>query len=128
MKTDFFFVYGTLKVGGHFAKNFDKVRVRSTKAEVNGFDLFDLGPFPCIKPGKGKIFGELHEYSDAEEVTKMMDRIEGYDSINKRGLYLRKRVKVRTENGEVVKANIYMFGRSVPESAKKISSGVWSPK
>ena len=46
--TNKFFVYGTLKVGGRFAKSFDNLRSSFTEARIEGFDLFDLGNFPGI--------------------------------------------------------------------------------
>jgi len=125
MKTDRFFVYGTLKVGGRFAKQFDNLRVSSVKAEVNGYDLFNLGSYPGIKPGSGTVIGELHEYKDPEGVTKDMDRIEGYQPELKDGMYLRRRVPVKTEAGEIVEANIYVYNFRVTGRAKQIESGVW---
>lgn len=125
MKTDRFFVYGTLKVGGHFAKQFDDHRVSSIKAEVEGYDLFNLGSFPGIKPGSGKVIGELHEYREPERVTKAMDSIEGYQPDLNDGMYLRRRVPVKTEDGKVVEANIYIYNFRTTGRAKKIESGIW---
>lgn len=125
MKTDRFFVYGTLKVGGRFAERFDPLRVSSVKAEVEGYDLFDLGSYPGIKPGSGKVIGELHEYQEPERVTKAMDSIEGYHPDLKDGMYLRRRVPVKTEDGEIVEANIYVYNFRTTDRAKKIESGVW---
>jgi gamma-glutamylcyclotransferase (GGCT)/AIG2-like uncharacterized protein YtfP len=125
MDTESFFVYGTLKVGGRFAQQFDDVRVSSVKAEVEGFDLWHLGSFPGIKPGAGKVIGELHEYKDPEKVTRRMDSIEGYMPDIKDGMYLRKRVSVKTEDGGIKEANIYVFNLKVPPRAKKLDSGIW---
>ncbi len=125
MNTDLFFVYGTLKVGGHFAKQFDNFRVSSVKAEVMGFNLYDLGSFPGIKPGIGKVYGELHEYKDPEKVTHAMDQIEGYSPKMNDGMYLRRRIPVKTENGDIKEANIYLFNRKLWDNAKKIESGIW---
>ena len=125
MKTDLFFVYGTLKVGGLFATQFDDFRINSVNAEIEGYDLFDLGSFPGIKPGNGKVIGELHEYRNPEEVTKNMDRIEGYQPELKDGMYLRRRVSVKTEDGKIKETNIYVFNLRIPDRAKKITSGIW---
>ncbi len=124
-KTDLFFVYGTLKLGGRFAKQFDGLRVSSVKAEVEGYDLFDLGSYPGIKPGLGKVIGELHEYQDPEKVTKIMDSIEGYHPELRDGMYLRRRVSVKTETGKTVEANIYVYNFKVTSQAEKIKSGIW---
>jgi gamma-glutamylcyclotransferase (GGCT)/AIG2-like uncharacterized protein YtfP len=40
-------------------------------------------------------------------------------------MYLRRRVTVKTETGEVKEANIYVFNLKVPERAKKLDSGIW---
>lgn len=124
-KTEFFFVYGTLKVGGHFAKAFDSHRVNSQIAILKGFDLFDLGWFPGILLGDGEVVGEVHEYNRVDYVTTRMDGIEGYNPEYKDGMYLRKRFPVITEAGEEIEANVYVFNGSVPAQAKKIENGTW---
>ena len=128
MKTDLFFVYGTLKIGGYFAEQFNDFRINSEKAENEGSDLFNLGSFPGIKPGKGKVIGELHEYIDPEKVTRNMDSIEGYHPEIRDGMYIRRRVVVKTNSGQLKEAHIYVFNLKVPERAKKLTSGVWTSK
>jgi gamma-glutamylcyclotransferase (GGCT)/AIG2-like uncharacterized protein YtfP len=125
METDLFFVYGTLKVGGYFAKQFDDFRINTIEAEIEGYDLFDLGSFPGIKPGKGKVIGELHEYRDPEKVTRYMDSIEGYQPELRDGMYLRRRIPVKTITGDIKEANVYVFNLKIPEYSKKLKSGIW---
>ena len=62
-----FFVYGTLKVGGRFATRFDHLRRQSVKGVVEGMTLYNLGWYPGIKPGKGVVCGEVHEYDNEDE-------------------------------------------------------------
>lgn len=126
MSTDFFFVYGTLKKGGKFAPQFDEFRVNSMEAELEGYDLFNMGWFPAIFPGKGKVIGELHEYKDPINVENTMDFIEGYHSETGRGMYIRKRASVKTRDGKFFAANIYVFHKDPSEFAEKIVSGVWN--
>lgn len=124
--TEFFFVYGTLKEGGHFAEQFDAFRLNAKAAEVTGFDLYNLGWFPGVKPGAGKVLGELHEYCEKNLVREMMDRIEGYSEKNpERSLFRRQRVEVKTEDGQHVEANMYVFNRELSATAKKIEDGIW---
>jgi len=125
--TEHFFVYGTLKEGGHFAPEFDPFRVRSERAKLRGFNLFNLGWFPGIVEGAGEVVGELHTYEKPDEVQGRMDRIEGYSEKNEEGsLFLRKRVTVVVaETGERVTCNAYIFNKGVPENAEKIDDGVW---
>jgi len=126
MKTECFFVYGTLKIGGRFAYDFDKYRITSQTATLKGYDLFNLGWFPGIIPGKGEVIGEVHEYKHADHVKNHMDAIEGYSSRNKdNSLYVRKETVVLTEDGKEIKANIYVFNQNIPDDAKKFEGGVW---
>jgi gamma-glutamylcyclotransferase (GGCT)/AIG2-like uncharacterized protein YtfP len=128
-KTDFFFVYGTLKVGGHFAEHFDEYRVSSVKANLLGHDLFNLGWFPGIVPGPGKVIGELHEYRYPDIVTKAMDRIEGYTGDPKNSLFVRKLVTVTiNETGEKVTCHAYEFNSKPSSNAEKVESGIWALK
>lgn len=126
-ETDFFFVYGTLKVGGHFAKEFDDYRIRSEKANLLGHDLFNLGWFPGIIPGAGKVIGELHEYKHPEIVQRAMDRIEGYTGDPKNSLFVRKLVTVTVnETGEKVTCHAYQFNSDPSSNAEKVEDGVWA--
>lgn len=124
--TEFFFVYGTLKEGGHFAPEFDPFRLKSEPAVVEGFDLFNLGWFPGIRPGEGKVVGELHEYCEKNLVQRNMDRIEGFSEERpERSLFRRERVEVKVAEGRYVAANIYVFNREPAENAERIEDGVW---
>lgn len=126
-KTDYFFVYGTLKKGGSFASEFDSFRVYSKAATIKGFELFNLGWFPGIVKGNGEVIGELHEYKNLDFVKQRIDNIEGYsEDYESSSLFLRRRVTAITENGEKVEANAYLFNRSIPNEAKKIENGVWN--
>lgn len=122
-KTDKFFVYGTLKAGGLFADDFDEYRISTKDAKLPGFELFNLGWFPAIQPGKATVHGELHEYEDPDLVTAMFDRIEGYTGNPKNSLYDRRRVVVETEDGEE-EAWVYVFQGTVSKESR-IESGVW---
>lgn len=123
MKTKFFFVYGTLKVGGVFAEHFDIYRLSAEKATLNNMDLYNIGWFPGILPGKGTVVGELHEYREPDIVLEHMDQIEGYNR-DKDDLFIRKSRSVVTETGKNVEATVYIFnGTNVPTDL--IKSGVW---
>lgn len=125
-ETELFFVYGTLKEAGYFAEAFDQFRVNSQKASIDGFAIYDLGSFPAIAKKEGcTVNGELHEYTDPEAVTMMMDNIEGYNEARDVGLYLRRRLTVGLEDGTEVEANAYVFGSEIPEGAHEIKNGTW---
>ena len=126
MSTKKFFVYGTLKEGGYYAKEFDKFRIKTKSAKLNGYDLFNLGWFPGIIPGDGKVVGELHEYKDYDKVQSLMDSIEGYDEENEEdSLYLRKNALVTDEDGEETTAVVYVFNKKPGIMSEKVDGGVW---
>jgi len=72
------FVYGTLKVGGHFAEQFDKFRLNSFDAMIYG-TLFSVNDqFPAvILGGDNLVHGEVHSYRNGRSVLAAMDAIEG---------------------------------------------------
>lgn len=123
MKTDFFFVYGTLKIGGVYAKHFDKFRVSSKSATINNMNLYKIGYFPGVIPGNGVVVGELHEYKNPEIVTTYMDQIEGYDG-SKQSLFRREYRTVVTKSGKKVKANVYIYNYKA-SCTKQINNGIW---
>ena len=118
------FVYGTLKVGGRFSTRFDTVRVSSKEGKIKG-KLYDLGSFPAVKlEGNSDVIGEVHTYSNAEEVEKAMDRIEGYNGPGKSyNLYNKRTVQVNTSDGEET-CIMYEFARDI-EANRQIKEGVW---
>lgn len=127
---DKFFVYGTLKVGGAFAGVFDEFRINSKKAVLEGYDLYNLGWFPGIIEGNGKVMGEIHEYKseDIDWIRRQFDRIEGYSEIvPESSMYLRKELNIKTENGDIEEAYVYVFNKKNNEGLehKKIEHGFW---
>jgi gamma-glutamylcyclotransferase (GGCT)/AIG2-like uncharacterized protein YtfP len=122
-ETDKFFVYGTLKEGGHFADQFDEYRTAAMQAKLEGFELFNLGWFPAIKPGEGTVQGELHRYTNADMVRGMFDRIEGYTGDPKTSMYDRRRVTVTTDEGKE-EAWAYVFMGKV-DKKNKVKDGEW---
>jgi len=131
MDTAKFFVYGTLRVGGHFASQFDKNRISSVPAKIKG-DLFNAGGFfPGIAlGGDNDVYGEIHEYDEVDSVRRAFDGIEGYSEEREDNLFNRKVVEAVTKNGEVVEAFVYEYGK--PEQLRKgedrIKSGKWEVK
>lgn len=83
------FVYGTLRDAHPNSAHFDL----SGKCEVTrdvvltGYDIFDLGSFPGVKPGSGSVVGDL--FMVPEEQFDILDQYEGVPS-----LYTRETVSV----------------------------------
>lgn len=119
------FVYGTLKVGGRFAKRFDDVRVNVKPGTVKG-TMFDINKsFPgLILEGDTEITGEVHEYEDAEAVERSLDRIEGYSGPDsKHNLYNKAEVEVDTPDGTET-CKVYVFAKEVSHF-DKVETGIW---
>lgn len=126
-ETTLFFVYGTLKEGGHFASDFDAFRQKSVEATLNNHALYNLGWFPTIREEEdSSVQGELHEYVNPDVVTRAMDRIEGFNGDPRNSLFVRKKATVVTEEGDEVEASVYVLARDLPASAEKIEDGVWA--
>ena len=90
------FVYGILKR-----------RPDAKPGKVAGFRMFDYGGFPAAVPSGDTdvLVGELIHVDD--ETVERFDMIEGYPNF-----YDRQGVKVETEDGEVVDAEMYVVTES----------------
>ena len=74
--------------------------------------------------GDTDIKGEVHEYNNAIEVEKALDRIEGFiTSVHKNNLYDKNKVLVETEYG-TEECIVYEFARSI-DQLEKVPEGVW---
>lgn len=85
-------------------------------------ELFDLGPYPALRPGKGRVLAELHRLSDPGLLLEL-DAFEGYDPEHpERSLYLRERVTLIEPSG--IEAWCYLY-RATPDRRSKVASGDW---
>jgi gamma-glutamylcyclotransferase (GGCT)/AIG2-like uncharacterized protein YtfP len=118
------FVYGTLKMTGRFATEFNAVRRSSKKATVNGV-LYDLGFFPGANFSEnGTITGEIHDLP--KECITRLDGIEGfYEKDSPYNLYNRVEVNATTEDDKIVKCLSYEFNFKNRKKGNKIKSGIW---
>ena len=110
------FVYGTLKRGQCRERCWPVRPLSVEDAEVVGL-LFDLGPFPALSHGRGRVAGELWRFdaADMAVVLAVLDQIEGYR--NAPGdLYRRERVAVRC-GVELESAWTYLFADTPPAHA-----------
>lgn len=122
------FVYGTLKVGGHFASNFDKFRVSIKKATITGTMVNVHGSFPAVLLNdENTVHGELHTYINPKEVIRQMDKIEGYREKNQQNFYDRIVTTVITEDQKEIKAIGYVAGSILKRynDLEVIKSGFW---
>lgn len=106
------FVYGTLMKN---QSNHDDYLADSHyvgAATLSGYEIYDLGCYPGIVEGTGKVYGEVYDIN--ENTLKAMDRLEGEGS-----LYIRKSVKVTLADGNYIDAWCYIYNHSI-EGCNKV--------
>lgn len=109
------FVYGTLKKGEGNHHLLAGRSVLICENVIKG-ELFDLGPFPAMKEGDGKVHGEV--YAVGPETLKDLDVLEGHPTF-----YERKPVKLLFDDME---AEAYFYQGDFHGVAKRLDNGVWS--
>lgn len=114
------FIYGTLLPGLALHGAMQGARCIG-EATVPG-RLFDLGPYPALVPGPGRVWGLL--YAVSEEQLAQLDALEEYDPTNPAGsLYLRQRLSAALTHGRsVCEAFVYVYNRAV-DAATPIAHG-----
>ncbi len=112
------FVYGTLKKGfnlNHYLSGEDYLGA----AEVQGFDLFDVGgSYPAMTKSQNAqsvVMGEVYEVADAQLI-QVLDLVES--------AYKRMKILSKMQGGKplVVSAYVYKYKN---HNFKKITSGKW---
>ncbi len=119
------FVYGTLKIGGRFAKKFDKSRLSSKTGTIKGTMFSINNSFPgVVLQGGTTIIGEVHEYEESIEVERALDCLEGYHGRDDpHNLYDKYNVEVNTDDG-VEKCKVYIFARET-KNFDEVTNGTW---
>ena len=102
------FVYGTLRSGDCRHGIASLIDVLHEEAYLKDFKMLNLGGFPGITPGEGRVRGEVHEFKSFIE----LDRIEGCHDNSTDSLYLREEVEVELPDGNTVRAWTYIFNRA----------------
>lgn len=100
------FVYGTLMPG------FDNHRriadyVRSARPGIIQGILIDLGAFPALIHGEGRVEGVLLELDAA--ALRITDFIEGFHPDEGRSLYIREMIQIDLDDGTTEEAWTYLF-------------------
>jgi gamma-glutamylcyclotransferase (GGCT)/AIG2-like uncharacterized protein YtfP len=87
-------------------------------------NLYDLGLYPAAIPAdEGRIWGELYETSEPEDVLPALDELEGADEANpEQSLYQRSIAKVTLIDGDTVDAWVYFYNAPLGQ-ASRIPSG-----
>ena len=85
-------------------------------------ELFDLGAYHALRPGNGRVVGELHALRDLEAL-KSLDAFEDFRPSEPRAsVYLRERVELLEPKG--AQAWVYVYN-TVPDARRRIPSGDW---
>lgn len=85
--------------------------------------LHDLGPYPGLAPGQGRVRGQLFAIGDSGALT-VLDRFEGFDQNDRAASeYLRRRLTLLEPAG--VDAWVYVLNRDVA-GLPAIEGGDWA--
>lgn len=98
----YLFFYGTLKKGQKRFPSVGGFVTEIVKAQLPGFVMYDLGPFPaimCTHSMDDVVIGELMKVDDIAAVLKRCDAIEGYIEGSKSNLYERVEVLIQDMDG-----------------------------
>ena len=106
------FVYGTLLKGQRNHDAYLKNCYFAGGGTIKGYDMYDLGTYPGIKQGNGKVTGEVYYVTDEE--------LEKVDCLEDEGNeYIKTPAKVYMENGEELEAMVYLYNWSI-EGCRRI--------
>ena len=123
MTTNWIALYGSLMQG---LGAMDELEL-DTRLEFKGpavirGDLFDLGSFPGLRHGEGRVRAELYAILEADALIQL-DQFEGVIAgCPAESLYLRERIQLIEPSG--TEAWVYLYNRS-PSEDKRIVGGDW---
>ncbi len=120
---DWIALYGTLMRGlGAIDELGIADRVRFVGPCLITGELFDLGDYPGLRHGDGRVVAELYALLDTE-VIEILDQFEGYRASKLRdSLYLREFVSLIEPAG--ADSWVYVYN-DVPDASTRIVSGDW---
>lgn len=111
-------VYGSLRKGEYNYDRFQQYYPNQIQYletfTVKGFDLYSLGPYPAIIPGKGELVVDLLLVSDAAK--------EGMDDMELGAGYIIETIELDNKD-----ADIYIYNNTdyIKNNCHQIKSGDW---
>ncbi len=120
---DWIALYGSLMRGlGAMGELGIGARLRFVGPCIVTGELFDLGRYPGMRHGDGRVVAELYALLNVELI-ESLDEFEGYTASRPReSLYLREYVSLIEPAG--AEAWVYVYN-DVPDASKRIVSGDW---
>lgn len=114
------FVYGSLMYG--FALHFYLKHAHFVgRGFIKGYTLYNLGFYPCIVHGTGKVFGEVYEVNN--KTLAAIDKVEGVDDqVPSMGLYIRESTTAYFDDYKE-EVETYVYNQPLPKNSKLIESG-----
>lgn len=124
MRSEFLFVYGTLRKNFRLHHYLDRPDVHLICTGTIAGVLYDLGEYPGALPAEdSRVYGELYELKNPDVILPELDRIEGFDpNAENASLFVRRLVPVKSDDGDIASAWVYWL-RILPEDARIITSG-----
>lgn len=120
------FSYGTLDRTRFFSDLFRAGEIRYVGKGKIRAKLYDLGEYPgAVEDKESYVHGRVYEVKNIERVLPMFDEYEEFHP-NKpeTSLFIRKDIWVTMENGESLRAFVYLYNKAV-ERKKAIPTGIW---
>lgn len=110
------FVYGTLRAGHRMSRNLglDGTSPVTANVTVDGFQMFDLGSFPGIIPGKGQVTGDIFDVDP-----KYLPGLDSYEGVP----YLYRRETIEVPGHGSVFTYVYNTN-STPH--RRVEQGDWN--
>ncbi|MEM3502097.1 MAG: gamma-glutamylcyclotransferase family protein [Candidatus Bathyarchaeia archaeon] len=120
------FAYGTLEKTPFFL---DLIRMGEIRYIGKGriqAKLYDLGDYPgAVEHEESYVYGRVYEAQNIDKVLLSLDKYEEFYPDNpSNSLYIRKIMRVIMENGENLRAFVYIYNRNV-EGKKILPTGIW---
>jgi len=124
-----FFVYGTLIPDQPNYYLWKDSIIGTKNGMIKNYELFDMGHYPMIVESEGNnVHGMLMSINDKDydKITKIIDNLEGYNSENHgSSAYNREMRDIELDNGELVKAWIYIGSKGYVKEENAVKDGNW---
>lgn len=121
------FVYGTLRRrSGHPMARWLAERATFIAEAVIAGRLYDLGPYPGVVPSSADgevVHGDLYEF-DGDD---LFPKLDSYEAADPPVLFARRMAEATPLHGEPRGAWVYWWHGPLPETAKWIESGHYTP-